>query len=69
MTERTYHKLCNVGTLTQAIIDAGLPQALEGGRFYGCSAFSGEDPLTIVCCYDDLTEAEGLIIDGVVEAQ
>jgi hypothetical protein len=69
MIERPYNKLCDAGKLTQDIIDAGLPQALEGGRFYGVSVFSGPAPLTVVCCYDDLTESEGLIIDGVVEAQ
>jgi hypothetical protein len=70
MIERLYHKLCNAEKLTGDIIAAGLAQSLEGGRFYGVSIFvDPADPLTVVYCYDDLTEAEGLIIDGVVEAQ
>ena len=69
MTNKTYEKLTNAQTVTDAIIAAGMPQyPVEGARFYGTSTIS-EPPTTIVHGFDDLTSEEWASIDGIVASQ
>src|SRR5574341_2158232 len=63
---RTYAKLCDAGRLTLEIITAGLPKdPSPAARFYGVATLGAQ---TVVYVYADLTGAEAIIIDGLVDA-
>ncbi len=68
MIQRQYSKLCNAEKLTKEIIAAGLPQdPTAGARFYGVVVnTSAEGSITLVLCYDDITQQETDIIDTLV---
>lgn len=69
MIELPYQKETVAGTVTDAIIAAGMPQyPTADARFYGVSVFDGLQK-TIVYVVDDITPDEVTTIDGIIAAQ